>query len=85
MEWASKEMLKKIIKGTDVGNTIMAFEERHKEGINLNPLRANFFEKLLHQIEQSKTEWKAKEVRKHMIDNYKKTFWDEIGIRNMNL
>ena len=39
-----------------------AFEERQKKGDKYNKLKANFFEKMIKDIDRKKINWESKEI-----------------------
>ena len=61
-----------------------AFEWRQKEGNKYSKLRANFFKKLIEDIDKKQVKWENDEINKEMKRRYKDTFFEEVNTRNMN-
>ena len=63
-------MLRKILNGNTVNDTINAFEWRQEQGTKYTKLRANFFTKIIQKMDEQEVPWKAKEIREKVIQNY---------------
>ena len=56
-----------------------AFEERQKKGDHYNKLKANFFEKMIKDIDRKKINWENKEINQEMRQRYKDEFHDKVN------
>ena len=78
-EWASIEMLNQILNSEGIKGMIDAFEWRKQEGDNYSKVRADFFDKMIKDIDQKKVEWETKEINKEMKQRYKDEFYEKVN------